>query len=227
MPVNSAKPILEDGRLMFAFAHDVRSYLRTILTRIQLVQNGSASTLPCEEQEFLKEAAKAAGDINGLLSAMLTLVSPDGEEGEAALRLVIQGSLIDMKPVLAAAEATLHVSNDLEVTVPNKLKRVIKELLTNACKFRAGDRPLQILLRTAPTADGKVEIEVSDNGLGLPAEYVDQMFSPFRRFHSRELPGHGLGLAICRRTLEDFGGTIVARAKPEGLSVTVRVPLGG
>ncbi len=70
-----------------------------------------------------------------------------------------------------------------------------------------------------------MEIEVSDNGLGAAPDYLEQIFIPFQRLHSREeFPGYGLGLSICRRIVEDFGGTIAARAQPEGLAVTVGVP---
>ena len=195
------------------------------MTRIQLVQRGTAATLPDEERALLQEAGKAATEIGGLLSAMLTLVNPGGEESEAALRLTIQGSLLEMKPILAAAGATVEVRNELKASVPGNLKRVIKELLTNACKFRDRSRPLRILVGTRLTEDGKLEIEVSDNGLGAAPDYLEQIFIPFQRLHSREeFPGYGLGLSICRRIVEDFGGTIAARAQPEGLAVTVGVP---
>ncbi len=118
------------------------------MTRIQLVQRGTAATLPDEERALLQEAGKAATEIGGLLSAMLTLVNPGGEESEAALRLTIQGSLLEMKPILAAAGATVEVRNELKASVPGNLKRVIKELLTNACKFRDRSRPLRILVGT-------------------------------------------------------------------------------
>jgi signal transduction histidine kinase len=217
---------LQDGRLMFAFAHDVRSYLRTVVTRIQLVQRGGGTTLPEAERHLLEEAATAAGAVNGLLSSMLTLVNPEAEEGEISLRLAIQGSLIELKSILAAADATVDIRNELDLQVPNGLKRVIKELIANACTFRESSRPLTIAVETKLTADSKLTLTISDNGLGVPTEYAEQIFAPFRRMHSRDdFPGYGLGLAICRRIVEDLGGTIAAFSKTEGLTVTFAVPV--
>jgi signal transduction histidine kinase len=218
---------LQDGRLMFAFAHDVRSYLRTVVTRIQLVQRGGGSALPEAERHLLEDAVTAAGEVNGLLSSLLTLMNPEADQGEISLRLAIQGSLIELKSALAAADAKVDIRNDLNLQVPNGLKRVFKELIANACTFRESSRPLRISLETKITADSRLAVTVSDNGLGVPAEYADQIFAPFRRMHSRDdFPGYGLGLSICRRIIEDFGGTIAAVSKTEGLSVTFVVPAG-
>jgi signal transduction histidine kinase len=218
--------LLQDGRLMFAFAHDVRSSLRTVVTRIQLVQRGAGAALPDAERHFLQEAAAAAGDVNGLLSSMLMLMNPETEKGETSLRLAIQGSLIEQKSVLTTSEATVNVRNALDVQVPSGIKRVMNELLTNACTFRERTRPLTISIETETTEDGRLTIAVSDNGLGVPPEYAEQIFAPFRRMHSRDdFPGYGLGLSICRRIAEGFGGTIAAFPKTEGLTVSFTVPV--
>jgi signal transduction histidine kinase len=213
---------------MFAFAHDVRSSLRTVMTRIQLVQRGAGAALPEAEQHLLQEAAAAAGDINGLLSSMLMLMNPETEAGEASLRLAIQGSLLERKSILAANAATVSVCNELDVRVPSGIKRVINELLTNACTFREHTRPLIISIETGIVEDGTLTVAVSDNGLGVPPEYAEQILAPFRRMHSRdEIPGYGLGLSICRRIVEEFGGTIAAHPKAEGLTVRFTVPVSG
>jgi signal transduction histidine kinase len=219
-------PTPADGRLMFTFAHDVRSHLRTILTRIQLVQRSPDATLPEADRSLLEEAEKSAVNINGLLSAMLTLLNPENDTSEMDLRLLLEGSFIEMKPTLAVAKAELEVRNDLKVLVPVRLGRVVKELLANACKFRDLDRPLKICVVTKVTPEGILELAVSDNGLGVCPPYLEQIFLPFRRLHSpQQFPGHGLGLAICRRITAQCGGAILAEAGREGLTVHVSIPL--
>jgi len=211
---------------MFAFAHDVRSSLRTVVTRIQLVQRGAGATLPEEERHLLQDAAAAAGDISGLLSSMLMLMNPETQNGETSLRLAVQGSLIEQKSILTASDAKVNVRNELDVQVPSGIKRVINELLTNACTFRERTRPLTISIEAEMAGDGTLTIAVSDNGLGVPAEYAEQIFAPFRRMHSRDdFPGYGLGLSICRRIVEGFGGTIAAFPKAEGLTVSFTMPV--
>jgi signal transduction histidine kinase len=211
---------------MFAFAHNIRSDLRTVVTRIQLVQRGTDSHLSEDDRNMLQESVKAADNISSLLSSMLTLTNPEMDAGESTLRLAIQGALIEMKPVLAAAQARVENLNCLEVPVSANMKRVLTELIANACTFRNNSRPLVISIETEMTGQGTLQIAVSDNGLGVPSEYIEQIFTPFQRLHSRnDFPGHGLGLSICRRIIENLGGTIDAAAKPEGLNVIVRLPV--
>ena len=61
---------IEGASLMFAFTHDIRTHLRAVLTRIQLVQNSGGDLLPRQDQLMLDEAAVAARKIDGLLTAM-------------------------------------------------------------------------------------------------------------------------------------------------------------
>src|SRR5579862_5466162 len=113
------------------FAHEVRTYLRTVLTRIQVVQNSGAVLLSGEEQSMIQEAADAARDIDDLLSAMVAYWEGYSGEETERLGLLLRGLLIERKAALAEAGAEVEVVNDLDVPVPAGLKRVMKELLTN------------------------------------------------------------------------------------------------
>ena len=148
-----------------------------------------------------------------------------GEEGVVSLRLLLRGLLIERKGTLAETGAEVAVVNDLDMPVPAALKSVLKELLTNACRFRSTERPPRIVIasRTAPAG---IEVSVSDNGIGVDPSYFEKIFTPFYRLHSRdEFPGYGLGLATCRRIVEGWGGSITAEGQPEpGLTVRVSVP---
>ena len=214
---------LDDSRLMFAFAHDLRAHLRTVLTRIQLVQRGGGDRLHGHELAMLQEAATAAGEIGGLLNAMMAYLDVQASEGTRDLRILLQGTLLERKAALQAAGAEVEVANDLQVSVPAGLQSVLKELITNACKFREPKRPLRIRIAAQSTSVDGLEIAVTDNGLGVPAEYVEKIFSPFQRLHSRDdFPGHALGLATCRRLAATWGGTVSAQHIPDG-GLTIRV----
>ncbi len=221
---------LEDTRLVFTFAHDVRTYLRTVLTRIQLVQNSETAVLPREDQLMLQEAVSAARSIDGLLTAMVAYCEGTTDEGTENLRLLLRGVFIECKAALAEVGAEVQLpdpaSNYPDLPVPVELKTVLKELLTNACRFRSAGRRPRILVASRMVPAG-VEISVSDNGMGVDRAYLEKIFAPFYRLHSRdEFPGYGLGLAICRRIVERWGGTIAAETGQEnGLTVRITVPV--
>jgi signal transduction histidine kinase len=70
-----------------------------------------------------------------------------------------------------------------------------------------------------------VELVVRDRGIGIPPEYHERIFGVFRRLHSQRVPGTGIGLAICKKIVEYYGGSIRVESAPdEGAAFCVRLP---
>jgi signal transduction histidine kinase len=227
---------LDDGRLIFAFAHDLRAHLRTVLTRVRLVQSAGLS-IPDRENGFLTEAATAAKDIDGLVTAMVaycsvTSKSDPTESDPMELSLLLRGLMIEVREALAKAEARAEITSQPEALVPANIKTVFRELILNACRFRRSELParIEIALSVSGATDtepGVLEAVISDNGIGVEEEFLEKIFEPFRRLHAQgEYPGYGLGLALCRRIIAINGGSIRASHSPAGgLSITFRIPL--
>jgi light-regulated signal transduction histidine kinase (bacteriophytochrome) len=217
---------MDDNHLMFAFAHDARTLLRTVLTRIQLVQARGGVQLPAEDQLMLVEAVTAVSGINGLLNSIVAYADVSSDDEVMNLDLLLQGVVIERKGALTEAGADVKVVNQLNLDVPIGVRNILKELVINCCKFRDKSRPLSILIATRSEADDTIEIAVTDNGLGVAPEYLEKIFTPFYRIHSRdEFPGYGLGLATCRRTAAVWAGMVIAEpGSDSGLTVRVTVP---
>jgi hypothetical protein len=79
---------------------------------------------------------------------------------------------------------------------------------------------------SAVSEDDKwVTISVADNGIGFKQEYAEKIFNPFTRLHGQEYLGSGVGLTICRRIVDQFGGRIWAESNPgEGSTFYFSVP---
>jgi len=66
---------------------------------------------------------------------------------------------------------------------------------------------------------------VEDNGQGIPAEWLARIFEPLKRLHGRDVPGSGLGLALCQRIIERHGGRVWAESAGSGRGMTIRFVL--
>ncbi len=109
---------------------------------------------------------------------------------------------------------------------PTQMHQLLQNLIINALKFqREGSSPL---IKISANIDGDdCQISVEDNGIGFDIKYLDRIFKPFERLHSREeYVGSGMGLAICRRIVERHRGKITATTTPgEGSTFIVTMPI--
>jgi signal transduction histidine kinase len=82
-----------------------------------------------------------------------------------------------------------------------------QNLIGNAIKFRAPGRAPVVQITAAARPGGSWEFAVTDNGIGIPPEFADKVFVIFQRLHGRGVyPGTGIGLALCKRIVEQHGG---------------------
>ncbi len=97
---------------------------------------------------------------------------------------------------------------------PTMITQLYQNLIGNALKFIPDDRRPEIHL-TSTEVDGRIVFGVRDNGIGIKSKYMDQVFAPFKRLHGRsEYDGSGIGLAICRKTIERHEGSLWADSQP-------------
>jgi PAS domain S-box-containing protein len=220
-------------------AHDLRGPLTKIRLRAETLReqmdNGEA---PSPEQISLDlcsiEAAtvKLGQHVGELLQA--TRVQSERD-------LVLQRQPIDLA-CLVRAMASEHfgpaqnppVVVDVEDTVVGwwdaaRLERVVENLMANARAYSPADEPIRLVLRRDEDEGGDwAVLEVQDRGLGIPAGDLPHIGEPFYRGSNvrGRITGTGLGLAGCRRILEQHGGSLrLASLEGAGTTVTVRLPL--
>lgn len=219
----------EAARLIFAFTHDLRGYLRTVTTRIELAQRAGQSSLPQQAAQWLTEASAAANGMSQLIGAMVAYcgVSPSPET--LGLSLIFRALRVQVDAMLHESGVALLIDDPVDVHVSRGLTGILQELVTNSCRFRRPDTRAEIHIATSAPDTSQIDIVVTDNGTGLKAEYLEKLFQPFRRMHARdEFQGFGLGLARCRSIAEANGGSISAFIPSEGgLGVKIRMPARG
>jgi PAS domain S-box-containing protein len=201
----------------WAVSHDLKEPLRTVLIFLQLFQ-GSTPNLGTESQEHLNRVVTAARRIELLLTGLQNYIyASDSNEGGAEM-VDVADVLVplyeQMRDQLAGCGAKLEIGPMPTVkAVRGLLDRIFQNLLTNAVKYRS-EQPLRIAVTSEHLPKGWT-FSVSDNGLGIPFEYHDRIFGVFKRLHNdSDVPGTGIGLAICKVAVERMGGRIWVESTP-------------
>ncbi len=107
------------------------------------------------------------------------------------------------------------------------LVRALSNLLSNAVKYTPAGGHIRLTARQTP--EGCAEFVVTDDGMGMDAEFMQRLFEPYARAKEAQekgIPGQGLGLSIVRRMVRRLGGEICAKSEPgKGTTFTLRAPL--
>ena len=137
----------------------------------------------------------------------------------------------EMEILAASAEVALEaeVPHSLPLVHADKdrMKQVLRNLITNAIKFTPAGGTVQV---SAFADDGYLLLRVQDTGIGIPAEHLERIFERFYQVDKSasygRFPGQGLGLAIVRIIIAGHDGTMAVESVPEqGSTFTVRLPL--
>ncbi|WP_373095227.1 CHASE domain-containing protein [Zhongshania sp.] len=202
----------ELAQFAFAASHDLQEPLRTLSNFSELLEEELAGTEQSERVllsvKFISEAAERMRNlVFGLMSYSRigraptltqvncnTLVTHVIADLDAAIDAQLTNISVGSLPTISGYETELHM--------------LFLNLISNALKFKKADTQLQ--LNIACVDKGKDWcFTVSDNGIGIETEYLDQIFMIFKRLHSQDTyPGSGIGLANCKKVVNLHGGKI-------------------
>lgn len=205
------------GQLSAGIAHEFRNALGTILGYAKMLEKRDDPRVHGPAREILKEVDAVRAQIDEFL---LYARPPQAQRGPLDLEPLVRAC-----SETAPAGLTVEVSGEFGIVSGDEalLRRVFGNLLQNAADIGAeAGRPLLVRIAGRRTA-GAVQVEVEDDGPGIPPEKRSQVFVPFYTTRAR---GTGLGLAFVQRTIVDLGGTVEAGDGPRGgASFRLRLPL--
>ena len=213
----------------YAASHDLQEPLRTIGSYAQLLLRQQGNQLTPASTEYLAFITSAVARMNTLIQDLL-IYARSGVGNETALTVSLDEEVESALSQLAGAiqEAGATVTHDPLPTLTgerSQITRLFLNLVGNAIKYRSADRPSRIHISAAPHDDKWVTIAVADNGIGFAPQYAEKIFCPFTRLHGQEYSGSGVGLTICRRIVEQWGGQMWAESRPaEGSTFYFTVP---
>src|SRR6266540_4313658 len=164
-------------------------------------------------------------NIEGFLDLLLSRHRDELNGEPVPLEELLEDAALQV-PALQEQGATVDTVGSMPTVRGDRhlLERLLVNLLDNAVKFRSAAPP-RITARADPAQDGWTVV-VTDNGIGIDPTVAPRLFTVFARLHSSdERPGHGVGLAVCRRIVERHGGTIRAEPAPGGgTSISFTLP---
>ncbi len=196
----------------YVASHDLREPLRTVASNVQIVQRRLAGALDETSAKAMGFAVDGVHRMQGLIDALLAY-SRIGTEARPLERVAAGDVVAQAVDTLAVAieEAKAEITWDELPTVTAdeiQLGQVFQNLFANALKYRGEDPPR--IHVSAERGDGETVFSVKDNGIGVAAEHAELVFAIFERLGPKqtEVPGTGIGLALCRRIVERHGGRI-------------------
>jgi PAS domain S-box-containing protein len=209
-------------------AHDMTDPLRTISGFAEvLVETDPGAEVAREyAQHILDSSLRLSGMLRGLLA--YSRAGGAAAVGQAVdLALAVGQAKDDLDAVINERDATVAVDLPPGASVvsdPHDLRVILQNLLANAIRFGAAERPL-VTVGAAPE-NGSWRVVVHDDGRGIPLEHQARIFEAFERVPAaRATVGYGLGLAICKRLVERHGGRIGVESRPgAGTSFWFTVP---
>ena len=235
--LDEARVLAETERLRAALltsiSHDLRTPLASILGTVSSLRSFPERYGAAEREELLTTLQDEAERLNRFVSNLLDMTRI--ESGAIELKL----ELLDVTEIVGAAlqrAGNVLAGHRVEVAIEPELpmlrldavlfEQVLFNLLDNAAKYSSAGSRIDI----RASRDGElVEIEVVDEGPGIPPADFERIFDKFYRVHAqdRRRAGTGLGLAICRGFIEALGGWIVARNRRDrsGAVLTIRMPV--
>ncbi len=195
----------------YVASHDLQEPLRKVASFTELLAKRYEGKLDRNADRYIEYIVDGAKRMHILINDLLAY-SRVGTSTEKYVRTdcgeVITRVLDDMrKTIRESGAAVTHDKLPTVATDPTQIGRVFQNLIANAIKFRRDEPPR---IHISARHEGKEWIfSVRDNGIGIQPQFFDRIFLMFQRLHTRaEYPGTGIGLAICKKIIENHGGHI-------------------
>ena len=209
------------SRFYASMSHELRTPINAVLGYSTLLLENIYGPLNEKQQEGILRTQKAARHLLELVNDVLDLSKI--EAGKIDLRLqpvtfpgIIEDLFVTVRPLADQFGSELSIEQDgpslRVVSDPRRVRQILLNLLSNAIKFGRG-KPIRVICRQRP--DAGVEVEVIDQGEGIPAEDQERIFQEFVQLGKTQLQeGTGLGLPISRRLAELLNGSLTLESSP-------------
>jgi len=213
--------------------HDIKGHLAAIQSCLAVAADGASSTLSERQSDFMNRASRRTTQLSDFVKELLNLTQMR-LSGQVKMEAFSVNECLSRALASVARKAedkSITVTSDIDASLGQMLgdefsiNEMITNLLFNAVKYTPEHRSVHLAARSC---DDSIQIDVSDTGIGIPADEVGQVFDEFFRASNakkREKDGTGLGLSIVKQIVERHGGEIAVESRQgEGTKFSVTLP---
>ncbi|MBY6261351.1 PAS domain S-box protein [Azospirillum sp. 412522] len=216
-------------------SHELRTPLNAIIGFAEVLDSEFFGTINERQKSCISDINDSGRHLLDIVNAVLDMSKLESGQFELCEEAVeaheaVGQCLMMVRDRAAAGGIVIH--NEVTASVATlwvdrrAFKQVILNLLSNAVKFTPGGGSITITAR--PEEDGGFALSVADTGIGIPPDFMTDLFQPFRQAENaanRRYEGTGLGLSISKNFVDLHGGTLSCRSTPgAGTTMTVRLP---
>ena len=218
----------------FVSVHHLQEPLRKLNIFSDRLQQKHGNDLPGEVQFLVQKLSDAAAEIQDLIQDLTTYTTLGKTEeqqafSEISIAHILQKVQQELEEEIAQQSAQVEFADDLPSVEGNpiQLHLLFTHLLSNSLKFARADEPLRIELSYSVVEGFEIvgvedsdhdytfhRINFTDNGIGIDKKHMHVIFELFQRLHKdKEMPGTGIGLAICRKIMMNHNGYIAVKSE--------------
>jgi PAS domain S-box-containing protein len=201
------------NQFAYSASHDLQEPLRMVAIYSQLLERRYGSKLDDDAKEYIQYTVQGAKRMEMLVRDLLAYTQAadisNEEISPVSAAAVLEKVLLNLKTSIDESKAAVSYMTLPDVQVKEvHLTQLFQNLIGNAIKYCKPDVPPRIEISCCEV-DGCHQFCFADNGIGVPSEYQKQIFGIFKRLHTTDqYSGTGIGLAICQRIVERYGGRI-------------------
>lgn len=230
----------------YVASHDLQEPLRKVISFSDIILRKHAESLDDKGKAYFQRMVASTERMQTLIQDLLNFSRTTrniGDKKPIDVNKLIKEVLEDLSQAVKDVNGKVKLKLEDEPTIngiPVQIRQLIQNIISNSIKYQKKDeKPLikikskiikgEKLLNKIPIiiSDSFLEITINDNGIGFDEKYLDKIFTIFQRLHGKsEYSGTGIGLALCKRVIENHNGYITAKSeKDKGSTFFIYLPL--
>jgi len=212
-------------------SHDLQEPLRKIQTFSSRIMEKEVDSLSDTGQDYFRRIINATKHMQNLIEALLSYSRTNLNDQvfvSTELNSVLEEVKNNHREILSECGAEINISSlPMLQIIPLQFNQLFSNIIMNAVKYRDKNRKLQLQISSELVSEGEAgtnvpvlknkywKIKIEDNGIGFEPQFANKIFGLFQRLHSREeYEGTGIGLAICKKIVQNHDGYIYAEGSP-------------